>query len=64
VEGDSVKDLLENYWNQVWKYSRAHCITEETLRQHRDYDKIRRRQAQVAQRNSEISEEVDDLFQL
>lgn len=64
VEGDSVADVLKNYWNHVWYYSSPHCVTEETIRTHQKYDEIVARERMVAQRNKEISEKVDELHEL
>src|SRR5690606_36600668 len=63
VEGDSVADVLKNYWNHVWYYSSPHCVTEETIRTHQKYDEIVARERMVAQRNKEISEKVDELHE-
>lgn len=64
VEGDSVADVLENYWNRVWYYSGARCITEDTIREYVEYEKTMAKELLIAQRIAEGRKRVDELYPL
>lgn len=60
IEGEAVGVLLESYWDQVWKYSKGHCVG----RQPSTTFSVAPRQPdpRVAQRNIEIQEQADELY--
>lgn len=60
IEGEPVGVLLAGYWDQVWKYSKPHCVGEKPGTTFsagpQPVD------PRVAQRNKEIQEEADELY--
>ncbi len=61
VEGEPVAVFLEHYWDQVWRYSKGHCVGEKpttTFTMSVPVDPI------VAQRNRKITEKSDEMFEL
>ena len=62
IEGDLVPVFIGSYWDQVWHYSKAHCVGEEPSTTF----SVAPRQAdpRVVRRNKEIQDEVDEFFEI
>jgi murine toxin len=63
IEGEVVEVFLRDYWDQVWRYAKAHCIGERHGSTTFSMTPIPV-DPRVVQRNKEIAEELDEVYEL